>query len=534
MQMNKFFECEAYQTMKKEYEKEYFKLHGNYCWLNSKGTVTEMPQQKIAEHFKNRKITVECEKICYNKKGQKMITMDQETKNFYQIWSEDPAMKEYKELVFECDVNAVEPYQFNTFQGFKHLDNVNDEDVDIQAIIDHISSLVDFDLESLNYVLNWLAQMLQQPHVLLGTFLVFISDEGVGKDLLSEFISYIITEKFYNNIKNLDTICGRFNGTLAGKLLTVVNETDPKESRERTDAIKYITTAKRLSVELKYKEAIMCNNFCRLIFFANRLMSVPIEAGARRPVLFKSSDKFLPINIGVEENAIHFTKLSDMIRDKRYQKKFLDFLMKRDLSNFNPKNFKKSQLHQSLEENSKPPLVEFLSKIVEQKPDSVFKISTQQCLDDFSSFLAKKQLKFDYSQKKFNLELENIFNIRKVKVSCSYFEFDTKALKLLLQKKYQVEFSDEVQEIDPTDPKHLDNGVDEIDMSLKVDYKKLYEDAQKEIANLRKQLEVKKPSIVKTKKIKILGDDKLIKSIDEDVTPLENYRDGIRNLLDLN
>jgi hypothetical protein len=86
------------------------------------------------------------------------------------------------------------------------------------------------------------------------------------------------------------------------------------------------------------------------------------------------------------------------------------------------------------------------------------------------------------------------------------------------------------------DSNDLDYGVKDVDMSLKIDYKKLYEDAQNEIANLRKQFEEKKPSIVKPKKnkSKILGDDKLIKSIDEDVTPLENYRDGIRNLLDLN
>ena len=38
---------------------------------------------------------------------------DEEEQSFYEIWSCDPQMKEYKEMVFECDLKNVKPEQYN-------------------------------------------------------------------------------------------------------------------------------------------------------------------------------------------------------------------------------------------------------------------------------------------------------------------------------------------------------------------------------------------------------------------------------------
>ena len=62
--------------------------------------------------------------------------------------------------------------------------------------------------------------------------MVIISEEGTGKDIFAEFISKVIGEQYYINTDKLETICGKFNSTLGGKLLLVCNETDPTESRQ--------------------------------------------------------------------------------------------------------------------------------------------------------------------------------------------------------------------------------------------------------------------------------------------------------------
>jgi hypothetical protein len=82
-------------------------------------------------------------------------------------------------------------------------------------------------------VLNYLAQLVQQPHILPHTTLIFISEEGVGKDIFATFLGEVIGEKYTHNTEKLEQVCGRFNTVLGGKLMMVINETNPVESRER-------------------------------------------------------------------------------------------------------------------------------------------------------------------------------------------------------------------------------------------------------------------------------------------------------------
>ncbi len=138
-----FLQDKQYKSMKKSYEKEYFKLFGSYCWYDG-DKLTHKSKTDIDEYFKNKKITVDYIEEQTTKKGTTISTSKSITKTFYQIWSEDPDMKEYKEVIFDCDVEKVKPYQFNMFRGFTHFDDNKPEKVDLSLIFEHIRSLVDY------------------------------------------------------------------------------------------------------------------------------------------------------------------------------------------------------------------------------------------------------------------------------------------------------------------------------------------------------------------------------------------------------
>jgi hypothetical protein len=216
-------------------------------------------------------------------------------------------------------------------------------------------------------------------------------------------------------------------------------------------------------------------------------MAMNVEQGARRPVIFTSSSKFLPSNFGIDENAKHFKSLADKIKCKKHQKLFLKFLMERDISNFNSKKIIKSDLQESLEENSHSPLVGYLTKIVNEKPDCVFRKSTVEALNDFNDYMMSNKLKYDYTQKKFNIELENTYNVRKGKTGTCYFEFNTTFLKEMLKTKYKIGFGiPEVVEV-VTDP--LDYGVLQTDLATQIDYKSKYENQLIEMQEMKNQIE---------------------------------------------
>lgn len=442
-----FLNSEEYKTLKTKYEQDYFKVLGDYNKYDG-FKLTKLTAQKVAEQFKNKKITVKYEAIKYNPHTEKLETkMEEITENFYKIWSEDPDMKEFDEITFECDTTKVKPHQFNLFDGFNTFSEdiiKKSKKVDLSPIIEHIRSLVNYNEEHYNYVINYLSQLVQQPHILPHTSLIFISDEGVGKDIFSNFIRDSISKKYCLNTEKLDNICGKFNSLIGGKLLTTINETNPMETRERLENLKFLITAEEVTIEGKHKDPVICKNFSRFIFFSNRLFAFPVESGSRRPVIFKSSDKYLPDKIGKEENKKYFTNLAENIcKSEVYQCAFLRLLTKRDISKWNPKDFTKSELHADLEENNFNPIVAYLASVIKENPDKEkIKISTVECLQECSVYLKTINYKFEITQAKFNLEMIQTFNVNKSKSNgYMFFEINIPAVKELLIKKYKYDFT---------------------------------------------------------------------------------------------
>jgi hypothetical protein len=480
-----FIASDEYKTLKAKNEKSLFKLLGDYYKFDDETMkLVKMKPSQLSEQYKNKKINLNVELNQYDKNGNKIV--QEVTKNFYQVWSEDPDMKEYEDIIFECDPNKTKSSDFNLFRGFrkfpKEIRN-QAKKADLKPVFEHMMSLVNDDKEHFNYLLNWLAQLVQQPHILPHTSLIFISKEGVGKDLFYKFISDSINHNYCLNTEKLEQICGKFNSSIGGKLLVGINETNPVESRERIENIKYLITADTITIEGKHKDPIKAKNFCRFMFFSNRLFAFPVEEGSRRPVLFHSSDRNLKEAIGEVANKKYFTNLYDVYDNPAYQCAFLSFLLNRDISNWNPKDFKKSALHAELEDNAVSPLVGFLGSIVtnalKTKKQKV-RMSTVEALNDCLTYMKANNYRYELTQTKFNAELTQIYKVSKLK-SCGsmYFDFDISDIRKMLETKYKYDF-EENNEAD-----FIDDNNDEDDNDDGKDYKALYQEQQAELKDLR-------------------------------------------------
>jgi hypothetical protein len=461
MEIQNLLKSESYKTAKLQYEKEYFKLFGEYCSINCKNEPIVKSPSAMKEYFKNKMIFADIEEEAFDKKGNKTVSIKKIARSFYDIWSCDPDMKEYKEMIFECDIKNVKPEQYNLFNNFNHFNSLEKKELDLNPIFDHMKSLVNFNEEHFKYLLSWMAQLIQVPHELTDTCIVIISEEGTGKDLFSDFFSDVINRNYCHNSEKLEQICGKFNSVLGGKLFITINETNPVESRERIENIKFLTTAKYVSIEAKNKDPITSKHYARYIFFSNRLMAFPVENGSRRPVIFKASDKFLKINYGIEASEKHFTKLANILHNKDYQYSFLRFLQTYDIKNFNFKNCSKSELHKELEENSQSPLVSYLADIVKHsKKDDIFRLSTEEALINYNSAYGKK---FQMTQTKFNIEIAMTYNVKKLK-SCGYmyFEFNVSEIKKMLETKYSYNFENILDELE----KELMNNESPLDANI--------------------------------------------------------------------
>ena len=411
--MEIFLESEEYQILKTKYEKQCFKVFDKYHKYDG-DKISQKTGSDMNEYFKNKKVTIEYVEQT-TKKGTTVSTTKGLSKNFYQIWSEDPDMREYDKIVFDCNLKKVPPTYFNLFNGFDHFKDLPDKEMDLSLIFDHIRSLVDYNEKHFVYVISYLAHLVQLPHILPHKTLIFISEEGVGKDIFARFMGEVISSKYSFNTEKIEQMCGKFNSVLGGKLMVIVNETNPQESRARIENIKFLITAPKIIIEGKYKDAIEVDNFIRFIFFSNRLFAFPLDGDAnRRPVIFKSSSKNLIQNIGLEANQKYFTELVEQYENPDYQNAFLRYLKAYDISNFNPSDIEKSELHKELEDNSICPIVGFLASLVDCSHETELKISTVDCLRQCNEYMQEYNFKHSLTQSKFNVEMVSTYKIKKI------------------------------------------------------------------------------------------------------------------------
>ena len=115
--MEIFFRSTEYKKMKTQYEQQCFKLFCKY-WKYDGEKITEKSASEMSKYFKNKKIIVEYVEHQTTKKGTTILTTKEFSKSFYQIWSEDPDMREFQKIVFNCNLAKVKPFQFNLFDGF--------------------------------------------------------------------------------------------------------------------------------------------------------------------------------------------------------------------------------------------------------------------------------------------------------------------------------------------------------------------------------------------------------------------------------
>ena len=481
MDIEILMKCKEYLVMKKLLETEYCKLFGKYCKIKRNGSIENKSAPEMAEKFANRVICYESVIETTNNKGVTTSVKKTIRATFFEIWRKDPSIPEYDDVVFECDLKKVHKTDYNLFTGFKHFDNREKPKrvIDLGPILNHIYHLAGAETNKQNEVLDFLAQMVQFPETLSDIALIIISAEGVGKDLFGEFIEKVIGEKYFGISEKLELVCGNFNSVLGGKLCFIVNETNPIESTARIENIKCMITAKTINIQEKYKEPVKARNFCRFIFLSNRLFAFPVEDnGARRANIMQSSEKYLPKNYGTKESAAYFKDLADNhIHNEDVQQAFLEFLLKRDLTNYNSRIIKKSVLQTQLEDCSSDPLYGFMAQYLDNLNKDTHRIEGQLLLAAYKLYLQNNGFKFEMSAKKFNLTIENTFGIKSTKNSVKVFLMDVIELKKMLRKDKNYKFK--TDEIDNSKYNFTTAEI-ETKQTLEIKYKKS-EDKYKEL-----------------------------------------------------
>lgn len=316
----------TYDAMRKLWEKHTFKVirDGNYC-VEERSSAGEL----IRTTYNCRGLEESYKHLHYL---TKVSPSEIKRRSFISQWTQDDKIRAYREVALlppPTVHNSITVYNLWTdFHAAKEPPGLDGYDANAATDLfeSFVLTLCDNDAAVQKYVLDWLAQMFQQPAVKIGTALLLKGEEGTGKNRLTDLIGNMVGDaKFLQTANPATSLYGRFTQLREGRVFIVINEASGADSFAKNDIIKDMITCSDFVCEGKNTNAYKINCYARFIFTTNNMNAIKLTPSERRFAVIETSSE-------LKGNTDYFKKLSDYMADPRACHAFYLRLMSRDIS----------------------------------------------------------------------------------------------------------------------------------------------------------------------------------------------------------
>ena len=148
------------------------------------------------------------------------------------------------------------------------------------------------DEELYTFVLDWAADMLQDPMYPKGSCIVMHGKEGTGKGTFCDMLGKIVGPKHYKHVTNERHLTGNFNYHLMDGLLVFADEVIYGGSKSTAGILKSMVTEKYLICERKGLDSFMYENRIRLTVASNEDWFIPAGPESRRWLVLEVGDTY--------------------------------------------------------------------------------------------------------------------------------------------------------------------------------------------------------------------------------------------------
>ena len=194
--------------------------------------------------------------------------------------------------------------------------------------------LSDGDKNVNDYILDWLAFIIQNPGEKTKVCNVFIDDGGSGKTLFMEIVALLFGEFGDYNCQKMDSLVGDFNAYEENKIFICCNEVKKQDNfikNYNSDEFKSLITEKSIVINDKGVSQRRGYNVANFIICSNNKKCITIDENDRRFMVQYSNNKY-------KNNEEYFNNLKSM---KKYENLEIiyNYLRLRDLKNKDLTNF---------------------------------------------------------------------------------------------------------------------------------------------------------------------------------------------------
>lgn len=260
--------------------------------------------------------------------SNKKIWVDGRLEKLGKAWIEWSGRKEMKAIDFNPNGTPSDTYNMYQPSPIKAVAGA------CNLYIDHIYNVIaSGNKKHGDYILDFMADAVQNPGKRPGVALVFRGVQGAGKGIFVKYFSKLF-EPHYAHVTSSDQIFGRFNSLAMNKLLIYFDEASWGGDKEKEGRLKALVTEDTIVIEQKNREPIIQKNFARLIFSSNNKWVIAAGDQERRFCVLDVSDK-------QARNSTYFAAIADQMENGGLEA--LMYLLKnRDISNVDIRDFPKT------------------------------------------------------------------------------------------------------------------------------------------------------------------------------------------------
>lgn len=239
------------------------------------------------------------------------------------MWLAHTSRRTYDRIVFD-PTGKPTPGAYNMFKGLA----VTPAEGCVDRMLSHICEVwCGGDPRQFDYVIKWLAMLVQKPWIKPRVALVLRSKEGTGKTMLTRPLLDIFGQHGFTTTQK-EQVAGRFNSHLFDKILVVLEEAFFAGDHAAANAIKALVTNEEMGYEAKGSASFTGPSRAHVILCTNEDWSVPAGGDARRWMILDVSEA----RIG---DFDYFEGLKAEIENGGASA-LLHHLLKVDLKGFNP------------------------------------------------------------------------------------------------------------------------------------------------------------------------------------------------------
>lgn len=175
---------------------------------------------------------------------------------------------------------------YNLFRGFA----VEPAAGDCSLFLSHLrDNICQGDAAQFDYVIRWLADLVQNPGTKPGVAISISGKKGTGKSKLTDTIAALLGTHAVT-VSNADQLTGRFNAHHSTALLITGEESFWAGDKKAEGALKHMITSEKIALEKKGVDIAMIDNYSRFIFVGNAEWLFPATNDERRLFALECGD----------------------------------------------------------------------------------------------------------------------------------------------------------------------------------------------------------------------------------------------------